>query len=148
MDRLERRLISFSLGVIYRAPVEKLVKLPDLLREIVDRHDKCLFVRSSFFNVNASSLDFELLFDVLSENYDEVTALRSLVGFDIIRMFAKNGFEFAYPTQTTFTAAPDGTMVLPYPESGLVMQLDKNEAATRSEEHTSELQSLMRISYA
>src|SRR3546814_7871374 len=79
---------------------------------------------------NASSLDFELLFDVLSENYDEVTALRSLVGFDIIRMFAKNGFEFAYPTQTTFTTAPDGTMVLPYPESGLVMQLDKNEAAT------------------
>src|SRR3546814_1957014 len=108
-----------------------LEKLPDLLREIVDRHDKCLFVRSSFLNFNASSLDFELLFDVLSENYDEVTALRSLVGFDIIRMFAKNGFEFANPTQTTFTAAPDGTMVLPYPESGLVMQLDKNEDATQ-----------------
>lgn len=130
MDRLERRRISFTLGVIYQTPVEMLEKLPNLLREIVDRHDKCLFVRSSFLNFNASSLDFELLFDVLSENYDEVTALRSLVGFDIIRMFAKNGFEFAYPTQTTFTAAPDGTMVLPYPESGLVMQLDKNEAAT------------------
>src|SRR3546814_15641845 len=79
MDRLERRRISFTLGVIYQTPVEKLEKLPDLLREIVDRHDKCLFVRSSFLNFNASSLDFELLFDVLSENYDEVTALRSLV---------------------------------------------------------------------
>jgi hypothetical protein len=24
--------------------------------------------------------------------------------------------QFAYPTQVTFTAAPDGTMVMPYPE--------------------------------
>src|SRR3546814_11684816 len=127
MDRLERRRISFTLGVIYQTPVEKLEKLPDLLREIVDRHDKCLFVRSSFLNFDASSLDFELLFDVLSENYDEVTALRSLVGFDIHRMFAKNGFVLAYPTQTTFTADPDRPMGLPYPESGTVIQLGKIE---------------------
>src|SRR3546814_10953967 len=90
--------ISVSLGGCYQTPVDKLGKRPDRLRGIVVRHDKCLFVRSSFLNFNASSLDFELLCDVLSENYDEVTALRSLVGFDIIRMFAKNGFEFAYPT--------------------------------------------------
>ena len=28
--------------------------------------------------------------------------------------FAEEGIEFAYPTQTTFTAAPDGTLVMPY----------------------------------
>ena len=27
------------------------------------------------------------------------------------------GYHFAYPTQTTVTAAPDGTMILPYAES-------------------------------
>src|SRR3546814_16293064 len=62
MDRLERRRISFTLGVIYQTPVEKLEKLPDLMREIVDRHDKCLFVRSSFLHFNASSMDFAQLF--------------------------------------------------------------------------------------
>ena len=30
---------------------------------------------------------------------------------------AKAGYEFAYPTQTTFTAAPDGTMIMPFAES-------------------------------
>jgi hypothetical protein len=32
----------------------------------------------------------------------------------IITNFAEAGIAFAYPTQTTFTAAPDGTMVMPY----------------------------------
>jgi len=30
------------------------------------------------------------------------------------KRFAAEGIDFAYPTQTTFTAAPDGTMVMPY----------------------------------
>ena len=30
-------------------------------------------------------------------------------------MFALHGIEFAYPTQTTYTAAPDGKLVMPYP---------------------------------
>jgi hypothetical protein len=32
----------------------------------------------------------------------------------LIRAFAREGIAFAYPTQTTFTAAPDGTLVMPY----------------------------------
>ena len=32
----------------------------------------------------------------------------------LIDAFAEHGLEFAYPTQTTFTAAPDGTMIMPY----------------------------------
>jgi hypothetical protein len=36
------------------------------------------------------------------------------IGIAIIDSFAREGISFAYPTQTTFTAAPDGTMVMPY----------------------------------
>jgi hypothetical protein len=32
------------------------------------------------------------------------------------KRFAARGIEFAYPTQTTYTAAPDGTLVMPYAE--------------------------------
>ena len=31
-----------------------------------------------------------------------------------MRTLAENRIAFAYPTQTTFTAAPDGTLVMPY----------------------------------
>ena len=34
--------------------------------------------------------------------------------YDLRHRFAREGISFAYPTQTTFTAAPDGHMVMPY----------------------------------
>ena len=35
---------------------------------------------------------------------------RSTICIGLLRTFKEQGIEFAYPTQTTFTAAPDGTM--------------------------------------
>ena len=32
----------------------------------------------------------------------------------LIRRFAADGIGIAYPTQTTYTAAPDGRLVMPY----------------------------------
>jgi hypothetical protein len=32
----------------------------------------------------------------------------------VIEAFAAEKIDFAYPTQTTFTAAPDGSYVMPY----------------------------------
>ena len=32
------------------------------------------------------------------------------------RVVELEGIEFANPTQTAFTAAPDGPMIMPYPE--------------------------------
>ena len=46
-----------------------------------------------------------------------VTAARTDVAIRLFEAMAGAGYEFAYPTQTTFTAAPDGTMILPYAES-------------------------------
>jgi hypothetical protein len=40
--------------------------------------------------------------------------VRSAICLEILRAFNEAGIQFAYPTQTTFTAAPDGTLVMPY----------------------------------
>ena len=32
----------------------------------------------------------------------------------LIERFASEGIAFAYPTQIAYTAAPDGTLVMPY----------------------------------
>ena len=59
----------------------------------------------------------EAVADVHSDNYNEVIAARTEIGIRIFEEMTKGGYDFAYPTQTSFTAAPDGTMVLPYAES-------------------------------
>ena len=63
----------------------------------------------------ASSLDFSLEFDVKSEVWQKVFDARSQVLIALLLRFNADGIEFAYPTQTSFTAAPDGTMIMPYP---------------------------------
>nr|WP_326913632.1 mechanosensitive ion channel domain-containing protein [Sphingopyxis chilensis] len=113
---LHRRRVTFMIGVIYQTTPAMLRELPALLEEQVKAAGQ-EFIRSSFVSFGPSSLDFELLFDVFSDDYDVVTAARTDVAIRLFEAMAGAGYEFAYPTQTTFTAAPDGTMILPYAES-------------------------------
>jgi len=113
---LHRRRVTFAIGVIYQTTPDMLRELPALLEEQV-RAEGHEFIRSSFVTFGPSSLDFELLFDVFSEDFEVVTKARTAVAIRLFDAMAKAGYEFAYPTQTTFTAAPDGTMIMPYAES-------------------------------
>jgi len=113
---LHRRRITFKIGVIYQTTPAMLRDLPPLLEEQVVAGGQ-EFIRSSFLTFGPSSLDFELIFDVFSDDYDVVAAARTDIAIRVFDAMAKSGYEFAYPTQTTFTAAPDGTMIMPYSES-------------------------------
>ncbi len=42
----------------------------------------------------------------------------------ILKRFAAEGISLAYPAQTGFTAAPDGTMIMPWPEVQPVKRVD------------------------
>ncbi|HTH29512.1 MAG TPA: hypothetical protein VL918_13740, partial [Sphingobium sp.] len=91
------------------------------------------FVRSGFVNFGASSLDFEVEFDVFSPDWDSIYRIRHRIGLDILGRFRTEGIEFAYPTQTSFTAAPNGTLIMPYAvESAYVSNSDRTAAASKS----------------
>jgi small-conductance mechanosensitive channel len=117
LTRLNRRRIILNVGVIYQTDAAKAQRIPDILRDIINGQGH-RFVRSGFTGFGDSSLDYEIQFDVESADYEVVYNARHAVGVAIFQRFADEGLEFAYPTQTTFTAAPDGEMILPYPESG------------------------------
>lgn len=117
LTRLNRRRVTFGVGVIYQTPPDKARRIPDILRDIINAEGHS-FIRSGFTGFGASSLDYELQFDVQSADYEVVYNARHAVGIAIFQRFAEEGLEFAYPTQTTFTAAPDGEMIMPYPPGG------------------------------
>ena len=64
---------------------------------------------------NASSIDFDFQFDIHHEDFAQVLAHKHRVMLGILQAFEKEGIAFAYPTQTSFTAAPDGKAIMPYP---------------------------------
>jgi hypothetical protein len=69
------------------------------------------------------------MFDVPSADPNEVAAVRAAIGLDILKAFNERKIEFAYPSQASFTAAPDGRLIMPYPDVQLVDRVDDEEAS-------------------
>ena len=110
---IEERRVVFNLAVIYQTPPDVLETLPAHLEAIVAAVPDCRFDRAVFAGFAPSSLDFELAFFVTVPDLPVMLAARQAVGFAIVRRFAQLGVAFAYPTQTSFIAAPDGHFIGP-----------------------------------
>ena len=121
------RRTTYAINLVYHTAPQKARDLPELLKTIVES-ENAIFQRAGFIGFGDSALNFELLFD-MDASYDifDASAIRHRIGLAIVEALAHGGYEFAYPTQTTFTAAPDGTLVMPYadPKSAPVAKRSK-----------------------
>ena len=118
-----RQMFRFHLivGVIYQTDPDILAEIPRLMEAEVEKAGH-RFVRAAFRTFNQSSIDFDFLFEVDSGEPLEAHAAQEQVALGLLRTFRARGIDFAYPTQTTFTAAPDGEMIMPYPRVMPVVQ--------------------------
>jgi small-conductance mechanosensitive channel len=110
----QSRRLTLTFGLVYQTPPEKLQRVPQIAKAAVDARQGCEFVRCTLTALAPSSLDHELMFEITSLDPDVIAAHRSAIIMALVEMFAAEKIDFAYPTQTTFTAAPDGTLVMPY----------------------------------
>lgn len=115
LQTLEQRRVTFALGLIYQTAEEKAEAIPGLLKDIVEE-EGFHFVNAGLVRFGASSLDYELNFDVPDPDHHDYFQSRHRVGLAIWKRFKQEGIEFAYPTQTSFTAGPDGRTIMPYPD--------------------------------
>lgn len=113
LRRIRERRVAFTIGVIYQTPPAVLEAIPGEIEAIVRERELCRFDRAHFIGFGASTLDFEIAYHVASPELVTMMDERQAVSLAMIRRFAELGIEFAYPTQTTFTALPDGTMIDP-----------------------------------
>jgi len=95
----ERRLI-YRLGVTYDTSHAVLERIPGLLKAIVEQGGDTRFDRAHFVAFNSSSLDFELVYFVPSNDYIQAMEAQQRINLDIVQRFAQEGIEFAFPTQT------------------------------------------------
>jgi len=110
-----RQLFRFRLpvGVVYHTDPALLAEIPALMQAEAERAGQ-RFVRASLVGFGQSSIDFELHFEVDEATVGEASKHLQAVALGVLRALNQRGVEFAYPTQTTYTAAPDGTLVMPY----------------------------------
>jgi small-conductance mechanosensitive channel len=116
LQTLAQRRVTFAISIIYQTPGDKAEAIPAMLQEIVEAQGH-IFVNAGLVSFGASSLDYQLNFDVPDPDTHDYFQSRHKAGLAIWQRFRAEGIEFAYPTQTSFTAAPDGRPVMPYAEA-------------------------------
>jgi len=110
--RVRRITLPFSLT--YQTSAETLERLPAVAEEALKAVKTARLVRCIPTAFSPSSIDCELVYDDRTISPDTLAHHKAEVIVGIARAFAREKIDFAYPTQTTFTAAPDGTLVMPW----------------------------------
>lgn len=105
--RMRERRVQFALGVTYETPLEKLREIVPLIRRILEKRDGVRFDRAHFAKYGPYSLDFEVVYYVLSPDFGRYMDIQQDVNFQIHEAFEALGVEFAYPTQTLRVAGVD-----------------------------------------
>jgi len=100
--KMEKRRIVFTFGVVYETPTEKVRKIPDIVKNIINSVNLAETDRIHFNKFGDSSLNFEVVYYLNSSDYNEYMDVQQQINLAIKQKFEKEKIEFAYPTQTVF----------------------------------------------
>lgn len=100
--RMKERRVVLVLGVTYDTPADKLERIPDQVKAIIEKQDGVRFDRAHFRSFGNSALEFEVVYWVLSGDYTDFMDRQQAINFAIFRAFEEDGIEFAFPSQTLY----------------------------------------------
>jgi small-conductance mechanosensitive channel len=106
--RMYERRIAFAFGVTYDTPADTLEAVKKTVHEIIDGAENARFDRAHFKAFGASSLDFEVVFYVLSPEYNVYMDVQEAINLEIVRRLNAMGVEFAFPTRTLYLREESG----------------------------------------
>jgi small-conductance mechanosensitive channel len=98
--RMQERRVEFRIGVVYRTPESLVRRVPGILRDAIEKQALTRFDRAHFKGFGASSLDFEAVYTVQSPKMNVYMDIQQAINLEILQGFAREGIEFAFPTQT------------------------------------------------
>lgn len=97
--RMSERRAAFEFGVTYETPNELVRKIPELVRSILKNLDGVRLDRAHFKNFGDFALIYEVVYYVLSPDYNTYMDKQQAINFSLKETFEREGIEFAYPTQ-------------------------------------------------
>lgn len=98
--RMDKRRVVFKLGVTYQTKLEQLKQIPGIIENIIKNVNDTVFDRAHFSEYGDFNLVIEVVYYVLSRDYNKYMDTQQQINFAIKKEFEAKGIEFAYPTQT------------------------------------------------
>ncbi|UCH11884.1 MAG: mechanosensitive ion channel family protein [Candidatus Omnitrophota bacterium] len=102
--RMGKRRVVFKLGVTYQTPLEKLKVMPEIIENVIKNVKDTTFDRAHFASYGDFNLVFEVVYYVMSRDYNKYMDIQQEINFAIKKEFEARDIEFAYPTQTLYVA--------------------------------------------
>jgi small-conductance mechanosensitive channel len=100
--RMRERRVVFRFGVLYETRAETIEALAGVAKEAVLAQTNVRFDRSHFAGFGDSSLDFEVVYYVLSPDYSEYMNIQQAINLTLLRRVRELGTDFAFPTRTLY----------------------------------------------
>ena len=98
---VQRRMI-YSIGVTYDTSVEQMKAIPSMIQAIIDAQEHSTFNRCHFTEFADSSLNFELVYYIDTRDFTVALNEQQAINLGIMEAFAREGIEFAFPSQTLY----------------------------------------------
>jgi len=102
--QMAERRVLFTVGILYQTPQEKVGRVTQWLREAIEAQDGTRFDRAHFKEYGDSALVFEVVYYVLTRDYNTFMDVQQAINLAIFARFAREGVDFAYPTRTLYIA--------------------------------------------
>ena len=98
--RMIERRAAFTIGLQYDTPADKVELVPQIIRELITSIPQTRLDRTHFKGFGDSSLDVETVYFVLVPEYNVFMDIQQQINLALLRRFAEEGIEFAFPTRT------------------------------------------------
>ncbi|HEX6599670.1 MAG TPA: mechanosensitive ion channel family protein [Gemmatimonadaceae bacterium] len=108
--RMQERRVTFGFGVTYDTPRSTVARIPGMVRRAVEQQGDVRFDRAHFQGFGESALKFEVVYYVLSPDYNRYMDIQQAINLEIMEQFEGEEIEFAFPTRTVLT--PDVSAAL------------------------------------
>jgi small-conductance mechanosensitive channel len=105
--RMQERRVLFLIGVRYDTPPDVIARIPTMIREAIEAQSPVRFDRSHFSAYGDSALTFETVYFVLTADFLTYMNIHQAVNLTLLRKFAAERIEFAYPTRTVVLQNPE-----------------------------------------
>lgn len=97
---MQERRVVFGFGVTYDTDNALLEQIPAIIRRTIDGMKNTRFDRAHFMNFGDFSLNFEVVYYVLTGDYNTYMDAQQEINLAVKRDLAAIGVEFAFPTHT------------------------------------------------
>ena len=100
--RMEERRVVFGFGVLYSTDAGQLERIPPLVQQIILDQKDTRFDRAHFQAFGDSAVQFEVVYYVLTADYNRYMNIQQAINLELLRRFRELGVEMAYPSRTLY----------------------------------------------